>query len=82
MHDVVHPRTPVGEAEIKDVAHAALLLGESLNRLQDHLADVDAATDVRGWLGCAAIQANQLTDLLLGHRLRLSALEVASVHGL
>ncbi len=45
MHDVVHPRTPVGEAEIKDVAHAALLLGESLNRWQDHLADVDAATD-------------------------------------
>lgn len=40
MHDIVNPRTPIGEAEIKDVAHAVLLLCESLNHLQDHLPDV------------------------------------------
>jgi len=44
LNEIVNPRTPVGEAEVKDVAHAVLLLSESLNRLQDHLAEaIDAA---------------------------------------
>lgn len=44
LNEIVNPRTPVGEAEVRDVAYAALELSKSLNYLQDHLAELATGT--------------------------------------